>query len=140
MTIFRQCAPLVALLLVASAVEPALAQERPPSDAPPVRVLECKPDAGTAQTPTGNDQGPVGASVRIRYVNSAVKRAKAITFGVFNGSGEVARVEDRGEFSSGAQIIHDFALPTSAFPIGAAHCAAVRVIYDDGSTWSAAQH
>ncbi len=138
MSIFRQCAPLVALLFVVGAGEAARAQSAA-SDAPPVRVFECKLDRGSTQTPTGSDPTVIGPTVHLRYASSASKRAKAITFGLFDGANQVAQFEDHGKFSSGAQVEHDFAIPNSVFPIAQPHCTAIRVVYDDGSSWTASR-
>ena len=76
--------------------------------------------------------------LEITYVNNANVAATEIDFGLVARHSLIAVVTDKGTFSPGATVDHEFSVDRQIFPIGTEfpYCAVMRVIYTDGSTWT----
>jgi len=90
---------------------------------------------GTLHQPTHfpNDEG----FLTIDYLNDAKKTATEVDFGLVIRDSLVATATDKGTFSSGIKIQHEFVISREVFPIGTSepYCPVLRVKYSDGSEW-----
>jgi len=70
-------------------------------------------------------------------VNQSKLAATEVDFGLVVRQSLVATATDKGTFSTGAKIQHEFVISREVFPIGATfpYCAVLRVKYADGSEW-----
>ncbi|HVA27420.1 MAG TPA: hypothetical protein VNF68_04530 [Candidatus Baltobacteraceae bacterium] len=77
--------------------------------------------------------------LRITYTNTAKIAATEVDFDIVDNAGTVRTVTDRGSFATGKPISHVFALPVDVSPLGlsSARCIVTKVVYADGTTWTA---
>jgi hypothetical protein len=115
----------------------ALTPAPAPAYASPIGILSC-----TVAKPKAMSQKAGGTD--ITFVNHGPKTAKSIKFAVgyinsANPRGLLRSVVDEGTFSPGTTIKHHYALYNDVTYSGSqTHgCAAVKIIWSDGTTWTA---
>ena len=102
----------------------------------PVQVIGC--DYSTTSMSVLSEGGftPDVHNLRLTFENRAGAVAKSVRFAV-NYGGVTQAIEDKGNFSNGARIEHDF-FPNVDDSFGSsAVCAVKAVTFSDGSSWRA---
>jgi hypothetical protein len=102
----------------------------------PVSVVSCEQSSYNYNPSL---EGPSVAlqldNLRISFVNRAALKATDVRFAVSTASG-TQTIEDVGNFSTGAQITHNFAPAQTGLNFSdPAKCAVQSVKFSDGSTW-----
>jgi hypothetical protein len=102
----------------------------------PVSVASC------ALNFTPNIPQPFGAStpgtesLSISFVNQDSKSISSVAFNVSDGN-TTSRIVDKGTFSNGVQINHEYAAPQFGADVSDVTCSIQSVAFADGSTWQA---
>ncbi|MGD0967663.1 MAG: hypothetical protein ABR949_05185 [Candidatus Aquilonibacter sp.] len=106
----------------------------------PVTVASCalEPAAPAFSLPYyGGGSAPGGAaSTAISFENEAPATVSSVTFDVSDGR-TTSRIVDKGTFSSGVAIDHNFITPQFQDDLGNVTCSVQAVAFTDGSTWQA---
>ncbi|HEV2261956.1 MAG TPA: hypothetical protein VGR69_06705 [Candidatus Rubrimentiphilum sp.] len=134
-------------ILVAGSV--AVAQGLKQTPGSQITVSQCDPHrhaVGTVGHPWIDPYGNLHTAANfpysegflaITYSNNAPKVATEVDFGLVSRGSLIAVANDRGTFSPGVNIDHEFDVSPEIFPIGTSfpYCAVIRVKYADGTEW-----
>jgi hypothetical protein len=76
-------------------------------------------------------------SLAIDYHNNTQVTMSDIEFGLIARGDLVAEVRDKGTFSPGAEIKHEFGLSPNVFPLhtGIVQCVPLKITFADGTKW-----
>ncbi len=120
------------LLLTAALSSPQTAY----SATAPVRVASCALNFNpTVPQPFGAST-PGTESLAISFVNQDAKPISSVAFEVSDGS-TTSRIVDKGTFSNGVEIDHNYAAPQFGINLSDVTCSIQSVAFADGSTWQA---
>jgi len=76
-------------------------------------------------------------TLSIDYSNATSVVMSDIEFGLIAHGNLVAEVRDKGTFSPGAEIKHQFGISQNVFPLGTSmvECVPLKITFADGSKW-----
>lgn len=76
-------------------------------------------------------------TLSIDYKNATSAVMTDIEFGLIARNQLVAEVRDKGTFSPGAEIKHQFGLNPNVYPLGTSivHCVPLKITFSDGTKW-----
>jgi hypothetical protein len=114
-----------------------------------IHVTQCEPHQHTAGSAFHPWIDPYGywhrtgdfpyrdGFLAVTYMNNAPVPATEVDFGLVARGSLVAAATDKGTFSQGVPISHEFTIDPNVFPIGTSfpYCAVLRVRYANGREW-----
>jgi hypothetical protein len=127
----------IASLALSAAIAAAPTQTAYTGNAP-IRVASCALEAAVPgfYLPYGPFASPTGASTTISFINQAPATVASVTFAVSDGR-TTDQIVDKGTFSSGVTIDHQFITPQFQDDLTDVTCSVNSVAFTDGSIWQA---